>query len=161
MLCDNCKKNPATVHMVKVINGVKTEQHLCAECAQKNNELSFNKDSIADFFPFFGQMPQVKKAAFEPCPTCGMSFAELQKSGLVGCDKCYAHFKPYIAQLLPRIQKGNEHQGKVPGKDYAELTKAKELQALKTEMTKCILAEEFEKAAELRDKIRALEGGAK
>jgi len=63
--------------------------------------------------------------------------------------------------VLPRIQKGSEHQGKAPGKDYAEMTKEKELQALKTEMAKCILAEEFERAAELRDKIRALEGGAK
>ena len=161
MLCENCKKNNATVHMVKVINGVKSEQHLCAECAQKSGKLNFNQESITDFFPFFGKMPQVKKNVLAPCPVCGLTFNQLQENGLVGCDKCYENFKPYILQVLPRIQKGSEHRGKIPAADYGELAKSKEINALKTDLAKCIMNEDFEQAAKLRDKIRALEGGEK
>lgn len=35
MLCDNCKQNEATVHMTRVVNGKKTERHLCNVCAAK------------------------------------------------------------------------------------------------------------------------------
>ena len=35
MLCNECEKNNATVHITKILNGVKTESHLCEECAKK------------------------------------------------------------------------------------------------------------------------------
>ena len=34
MLCDKCGANEAVVHRIMVINGKKTEQHLCGECAK-------------------------------------------------------------------------------------------------------------------------------
>ena len=33
MLCQECKKNPATVHVTKIVNNIKTELHLCQSCA--------------------------------------------------------------------------------------------------------------------------------
>lgn len=38
MLCDNCKKNEATVHMTRVVNGKKSERHLCNACAKQQGE---------------------------------------------------------------------------------------------------------------------------
>ena len=35
MLCDHCKHNEATMHMTSIVNNQKTEQHLCADCANK------------------------------------------------------------------------------------------------------------------------------
>ena len=35
MLCDCCKKNPATVYVRRTVNGVTTEAHLCEQCAQE------------------------------------------------------------------------------------------------------------------------------
>ena len=35
MYCDKCKTNIATVHIVKVINGVKQEFNLCQDCAKR------------------------------------------------------------------------------------------------------------------------------
>ncbi len=49
MICDNCKKNEATVHITKIINGVKQEHSLCDVCASELNEMNFvdiNKMSI-------------------------------------------------------------------------------------------------------------------
>ena len=37
MICDECKKNDATVHLTNIVNGKKTERHLCADCAAKHN----------------------------------------------------------------------------------------------------------------------------
>ena len=38
MLCDECGGNAACVHMIKVVNGVKTEKHLCETCASSAGE---------------------------------------------------------------------------------------------------------------------------
>ena len=39
MLCDQCKKREAVVHIAKIENGRRTELHLCAECARKQGSL--------------------------------------------------------------------------------------------------------------------------
>ena len=40
MLCEKCNKNQATFHYAEVINGVRSEHHLCGECAA-NTDVSF------------------------------------------------------------------------------------------------------------------------
>ena len=40
MLCEKCNKNQATFHYAEVINGVRSEHHLCSECAA-NTDVSF------------------------------------------------------------------------------------------------------------------------
>lgn len=39
MLCQECRKRPATLHYTKIINGQKTELHLCQECAEEHKDL--------------------------------------------------------------------------------------------------------------------------
>ena len=39
MLCQICKKNPATVHVQEIVNGEKRIMHFCAECAEKKSML--------------------------------------------------------------------------------------------------------------------------
>ena len=34
MICESCKKNNASVHMIDVVNNSKQELHLCEDCAQ-------------------------------------------------------------------------------------------------------------------------------
>lgn len=42
MLCDECGKRPATVHITKIENGKKTDIHLCEQCAVSKGPLSIN-----------------------------------------------------------------------------------------------------------------------
>lgn len=35
MLCQNCKKRQATIHITRIVNGKRVEMHLCAQCAQE------------------------------------------------------------------------------------------------------------------------------
>jgi len=41
MICQECQQETATVHITKIINGRKTELHLCHRCAQAHDELDF------------------------------------------------------------------------------------------------------------------------
>mgnify|MGYP003506214751 CR=1 FL=1 len=34
MLCQNCNKNEANMHMKRIINGRAAEVHLCSDCAR-------------------------------------------------------------------------------------------------------------------------------
>ena len=38
MLCDNCQKNEATIHIKRVVEGKVRAIHLCAECAKEQEE---------------------------------------------------------------------------------------------------------------------------
>jgi ATP-dependent Clp protease ATP-binding subunit ClpC len=35
VLCQNCKKRQANIHITRIVNGKRVEQHICAVCAQK------------------------------------------------------------------------------------------------------------------------------
>ena len=39
MLCDECKQQPATVHLAQFNNGKKVESHLCDTCAAQKGTL--------------------------------------------------------------------------------------------------------------------------
>ena len=56
MLCNECKKNEANVHIITEVNGRRVEEHLCSECAAKLNKI--NTDNI--FAGFFGLSPMRK-----------------------------------------------------------------------------------------------------
>ena len=40
MICQKCKKNQANVHLVKLVNGEKSDVWLCEECARKISDIS-------------------------------------------------------------------------------------------------------------------------
>ena len=65
MYCEVCKKNPATIHYTKVVNGLKEEKHLCEECAAKLKQ----NGEFADFWQLdnktkFGLLPDFSMADF-------------------------------------------------------------------------------------------------
>lgn len=163
MLCQFCQKRVANVHFTQVINGNKTELYLCEQCARDKGQSSFGSPfSVNNFFS--GIMEGGKDSDYralevdvQQCDKCGMTYREFQKIGKLGCDNCYSIFGERIKPLLKRLHGNIEHTGKVPGRVSRELSSIKEIEALKELLNKAILSEEYEKAAELRDKIKALE----
>ena len=49
MLCQECNKRPATLHFTKIVNGEKTEFHICESCAREKGEMI---PGTAGDFPF-------------------------------------------------------------------------------------------------------------
>lgn len=168
MLCEKCNKNEATVHMVKILNGEKSEIKLCEKCASDISDIPVNS-SFEDFdgFPlqsilgglvdYFNKTNSGKQEGEVICKSCGMNYREFKKIGLLGCSNCYESFSKTLAPVIKRVQGDVEHLGKVPEKEGRVIVEKKKIIKLKEELQKSILAEEYEKAAEIRDSIKALQ----
>lgn len=176
MKCDHCE-NEATVHEVTVKNGVKIEKHLCEVCAQQQGLAVQSQIPFAELMTKYivtsGTQPPVARATH--CPICKITFAEFRQHGLLGCAECYRAFEDQLAPLIERAHEGGtSHVGKVPrrasgGKPrkqpngeqdeetLAQLeARAERLRSIREELDRAVAAEEYEKAARLRDEIRKL-----
>ncbi len=173
MLCQHCKKNEATTHVKTMINGEYAEYRLCSECAHELGYDNMFSDFTADFggllSSFFSNALPARSGAAR-CKTCGSTLNDIKRCGKVGCADCYDTF---FSELMPTIRSvhGNtEHQGKRPGaieytvneteKESAEPAPSSENKTatLRAELKQAIEDENFERAAQLRDEIKKLEG---
>ena len=171
MLCQNCSKTRATTHIKRIINGETTEQHLCAACAKRLGLDDFFDDfslSIPNIFAgFFGDTaPLLSGRQTERCPSCGSSFEEIVRTGMVGCADCYKTFYDRLLPSIQRIHGRARHAGKRPPQAVLteqnetaapqEPTREDQIAALEEQMRQAVESQNFEQAAVLRDNIKAL-----
>lgn len=158
MLCENCGKQPATVHLTTIVGGEKTEQHLCAACCQKHKQaLTMAGMSTLLLSLLQGAGPGSHEHLALRCECCGQTFEDFQKTGMLGCPKCYNAFRQHLTPLLGRIHGKTQHVGRVPPRSEEQNHAAKRLEALKRDMERAVADEDFELAARLRDEIRAMQ----
>lgn len=166
MNCEDCGKRPATLHLTKIVNGEKTEYHICEHCAQEKGDVftGFHNFSINNLLSGLLKFDPMQKNGREPatnkplrCETCGLTYAQFSKSGRFGCSDCYTFLGDKLDPLFRRIHGNTQHSGKVPERTGGQLKIRKELEQLKQALQSHVASEEFEKAAEMRDRIRALE----
>lgn len=166
MFCQECQKRPATMHVTRIVNNVKTELHLCQECAKHHEGLAFSFNfepnfSIHKFLAgLLGGSPLEMAPLQSPgCPNCGLSLARFGEIGRFGCSRCYQAFGDGLEPLLRRLQGASRHAGKVPRRVGGKLGVRREIEKLREELQQAIRQEAYERAAELRDRIRSLEQG--
>jgi len=164
MLCQECKLREATVHFTQIINNHKTELHLCEECASKQEHLiqipSFSINDLLQGFMDFGQsQPLFTRPKTVKCANCGMDFEQFKKIGRLGCQECYKYFRNELDPILRKIQGNTQHKGKMPMRTGTDLRKKKQIDQLKEELRRAVEVEAYERAAQLRDKIKELEQG--
>ncbi len=165
MICQECGQETATVHITKSLNGRKSELHLCRRCAQAHDELDFSFEPQFSLHNFFGSLlgeslrgsREALRRSKVQCPVCALTFAQFSQIGRLGCSECFRAFDEQLAPLLRRIHGSSRHTGKVPRRSQGAIRFARELERLREELRLAVQREEFEKAAELRDRIRALE----
>lgn len=166
MLCQKCGQRPATVHIVKQVNNHREEHHLCDVCAREHGQVAMEP---AFGFPNFS-LQQLLTGMLEPfhlapvrgpaegtCPGCGLTLSEFKASGFLGCAQCYQAFQGELASLVRRVQGSDRHTGKAPKRAGGLLRLKKELAQARQALQQAVAREEFERAAELRDRIRELE----
>lgn len=172
MICDLCKKNEATVHITKILNGDKKELSLCEKCSKEKGELNFYSPiDISSSFTFqnilsgimehVGSVGKDAKNSYIYCENCGTNYSEFKQRGLAGCSECYKSFSETINPIIKRVQGNIEHTGKIPKKLGRHIIEKKKLLKLKEDLQKAITAEEYEKAAEIRDLIRKIQNNQK
>lgn len=162
MICDDCQKRPACVHITKVNNNHKVEKHLCEYCAQKAGEFNFTADaglSVQDLLKgMFSQgFVENQQKTISVCSNCGMSYSDFSHNGKIGCSVCYSTFADRLERMLRRIHGANAHTGKVPHRIGGDLAAKQKLKKMKRQLEAYIANEEYENAAKLRDEIRVLE----
>ncbi len=173
LLCDECGKNKATVHLTEIVNDLITKLNLCEACAKAKGAEAEQHFGIADLLSALSDVdvPQAAAAAGttpskHKCGHCGLSYEDFKRIGRLGCGECYKTFRTSLAPLLKRIHGANQHLGKSPNPQVLDELKnnskrAQELEQAKAELFKAVKNEEFEVAASLRDKIKFLEKKAK
>ena len=155
MLCQKCGKHPATTYVKRTVNGVTTEYRLCASCAA-----GVGGFDLGSFWGSLFAEPATRSAADTlRCSGCGKTFREIAASGKAGCPACYTTFYDRLLPSVQRIHGKTGHVGKVPSGAENTVRLERELETLRQQLNDAIAAQEYEKCAELRDRIRALEGG--
>ena len=157
--CDYCDK-PAVVHEVTVKNGQKNEVHLCAQHAQEAGVPMPSHQPLSQLLTQFviSQTGRAKSASRKSCPGCGMTFSRFRQIGTLGCPECYEAFEKQLAPLIERAQNAAlHHRGKTPRRAGGRVDRRVEVQQLVKELDEAVAAEQYERAAQLRDRLRGLD----
>ncbi|HZF53099.1 MAG TPA: UvrB/UvrC motif-containing protein, partial [Polyangiaceae bacterium] len=92
------------------------------------------------------------------CHFCGATARDFRQSGRVGCARCYGAFERSLRELLRRLHGNSRHTGRRYDPPAPELLeKASQVGILRERLRRAIEAEQFELAAELRDRLRTQE----
>ena len=101
-----------------------------------------------------GDMLYISLTKRYACKSCGLTYKEFKTSGLLGCESCYKAFEEDLKVILRRIHGNNKHL--IIEKEKSLLIE-KKLSELRKELEEAVKQEEFEEAAQIRDKIRDIE----
>ncbi|MFA5524350.1 MAG: UvrB/UvrC motif-containing protein [Tissierellales bacterium] len=163
MICEECRKNKATVHLKKIINNNVAESHLCEDCARKNNDFNFDtsfsiQNILAGLIDSSYDGPvKIEQIKSLTCENCGLTYGKFRQTGKFGCSNCYGSFREKIVPLFKKIHGHDTHVGKIPKKAGKNLSDKKAIHELKIELDSAVSKEEFEKAAQLRDRIKGIQ----
>ena len=159
MKCDHCER-PAVVHEHLIRKGVIREVHLCAEHALEAGLAVPAAQPVAEVLLHIAKSTQgdaARPRALASCTGCGVSFAEFRKTGTLGCPACYDCFQPMLGQVIERAQAGGTaHVGRAPkAAAEVELRRVRR-EKLMRELDSAVTAEQYERAARLRDELSAI-----
>ncbi len=150
MKCEKCNEREATFFYSSNYNGSKSERHLCADCAREEGfgemlspGAMFDSAFDSMFSDFFAPMKSFLSApSFEP-------FGGFARS--------------IMAPSLPRLRivlddgQPSRPQAKPAIEVDESVRREREREALKAQLEEAVKAEDFEKAIELRDKLREMD----
>ena len=161
MQCQICNKNDATIHLTEIADGVRTEMHICEHCAAEQDiavksHIPINEllSSLLAVQPTDDELsgPSEQKLA---CPNCGFTLAQFRKQGVLGCPYDYEIFEKPLLPLIEKAHNGKTaHCGKLPSKTPKNTRNEMELLNLRQRLQDAVRNEDYELAAELRDKIK-------
>jgi len=177
MLCEKCNEREAMVTLTMVTNGVSKTHHFCHECANqfRLEEVTENSELSKTIFRILSQTigkmepgtvhekADTEEAAF--CPVCGKTLKDFREDGMFGCANCVRAFGKALNGTILSLQGTDTYTGSRPEKIKRRARVFKKTgeedteemrYALQTELDSAILIEDYKKAAELRDRLRAL-----
>ena len=167
MQCQRCKEQTATIHLTEINNGQREETHLCEMCAEHEglaikSQIPLNEllSTLLASQSSSKEQPVVEVAAEdeESCPSCGMTMKEFHKGRLLGCSDDYEVLGDSLDPIIEKNQGGNTtHKGKVPTNAPEDSKKQVEILNLRRKLEDAVENEDYENAAQIRDRIEHLQ----
>lgn len=156
MICQNCLKNAATVHVTEIatpvvapveagLDGTKppaevaptvSEQHLCEVCAQTldlPHAPALQKAQLDIWKLLQITAKQTRRKGGPTCAGCGLQLEEFRRKGRLGCPQCYEAFAAHLGEVLERVHGARQHVGRLPGTDAANPAAPEDCLALERE----------------------------
>ncbi len=162
MVCDLCKDGEAVIQLTEIEGSGVRQLHLCEKCAaERGVETTIGgstKPQINNFLQtIHEQMPGAKGEPVN-CAFCAGTLADFRATGRLGCAHCYETFESSLRDLLRRVHGNSRHIGRryvapLP----SELPHVSSATELRDRLKRAIEAEQFELAADIRDKLRGIE----
>ena len=174
MKCQHCDKQ-AAFHITELESGAVRELHLCedharsylnqsevaAEGAEDEGEEKPTGGALSGPLGVGQTADELALLDQRACTMCGITFFEFRNQGRLGCPHDYVQFEKELEPLISNIHGATEHTGRRPSRTAEGLPEGtEELTAvigLRKEMKESISCEDYEKATEQRDAIRAVE----
>ena len=161
MVCENCRERDAVVNLTRVVGGAVTQLHLCEPCAAAQGvetSVATPKHPLGDFLQAVQQQALTVPGDQGACHFCGATARDFRASGRLGCARCYGAFERSLRELLRRLHGNSRHTGRRYEPPAPELIEQASLVGqLRDRLRRAIDAEQFELAAELRDRLKAVE----
>ncbi len=162
MLCDHCKERDAVVHLTRIVDNAVTQLHLCEKCAAEKGvetTIALPQHPLGEILQAVQQQATpTSPADAAACAFCGASARDFRATGRLGCAHCYDAMETSLRELLRRLHGSSKHVGRkyeAPRPEsLAELDARSEL---RDKLQRAVDAEQFELAAQLRDKLRVME----
>lgn len=191
MLCSNCGKREVEVLIKQVINQEVHNLNLCRECAEEMGFVSPEAPSITISFSLNEGDAQAtqknkrsnaresKERAYDEltCSTCGLEYGQFRETGVLGCPACYESFRFPLGAYLQKEQGAESHWGgssemfssievapdarQKASEERVRCGREATLERLMSEMADAISGEEYERAAQLRDRISEMQSDGK
>ena len=177
MICQNCLKNAATVHVTEIATPTApaveggasqepgaapqvSEQHLCEICAQTldlPHAPALQKAQLDIWKLLQITAKQTRRKGTPTCGGCGLQLEEFRRKGRLGCPQCYDAFAAHLGEVFERVHGARQHVGRAPGLDAEALQRLQRRSQLQRELEAAVRDEAYEQAARLRDELKTLE----
>jgi len=156
--CATCA-NEKTVHLTQIVGGSVNKLDLCEACPWAKKVATVEAVNIVceakpELELSGGGLKSIDRGLV--CPECGFTQESFKESGRLGCPSCYEVFSSSLETVFRKAHRGLTHKGKVPA-GFEIVASPEEIALLKQELQEHVDREEYEKAAELRDRILELE----
>jgi len=160
--CDHCHEREAVVHLTQVADDQVVQVHLCEKCAAEKGIEPAGTPSKTPLGGFLAQLSSQGLTADGSeglrCPRCGAGLADFRETGRLGCGECWEVFAAPLTDLVRRLHGATKHLGEryaAPGVEAAPgAAPSPAEERLREELRDAVAAEDFERAAKLRDQLK-------
>ena len=132
--------------------------NVCEGCSKDKGVTDPTGFALADLLLGLGAAQEMERGGnTQKCLACGFGQSDFKKTGRLGCAACYQTFAEGLGPLLKGMHKGVAHVGKVPSRLAMTLERESRMKDLQRELRQAVTDENYESAAQIRDRIRESE----